>query len=677
MSKYIYLFFIVFLLTFSLLTLTIFSNSYAQAAPNYNFEIVEKSPDASIIAGDTVILWVKIKNTGSASWQGSGDNAIHLGTTSPQDRTSLFYMPSNWITPNRTHWTAFGDYNTGNIAEFGFIAKAQYDLYPGVYRECFSPVVENITWMDNSPMCWNITVNKNHANDYMAEAVDGKRYYELNLNPGETYHLTFQAKNIGAETWYKHSTTPIHLATTHPIDRSSEIYHLSWLSSNRPAVISEDIVAPGEIGTFQTTIQVPINGDGNQQFVEHFWLVAENKSWFVDPNPYGPVFAVVVKTQYAMTGKYSEKNSDLFINKNNIISDGKDVATVTIRLRDDQNQAIKYEKVNLNMSQFDRDTMKYFATTYLLETDSRGEAFKEFKTTANLDYSFNFKYQTHAEYPDWIYLTARKNSFDGVFDPQKSSFITDKKTAKSTGYDYAHLTITIKDKNSNPLVGQKVKVTSNNCLLTDGDWHDCWKEDDQYFTTDSNGNAYFQINGYIESVQQFSASIDNKYLLQTPIVEFKDDYDDNQDFTTKINVKTKSIFAQWPGSNSKVSDIVNQVEKNVYTNLTFKNNSWGVYSLTPEYESQYDSLEIVFDPYTAWVFDRPFGLENQIHKSKEQINRVLILFNNNDTAAYYFDWTGTYDDPDYDKETPDQRRWSYVYGGDIPSSEILKLIDKL
>ncbi len=680
MKKIVYFFLLIFLISFSLLSVSLFDTDKASAGGSYNYEIVEKSPDATINAGDTVVLWTKIKNTGATTWYGTGDHAIHLGTTDSKDRSSHFYTQNNWLSSNRVHWTNYGPYEHGDTADFGFIASAPSNLATGTYKECFYPVIENITWMNNQKICWNINVeNDNPQLNYSAETVDNYDYLDLSLEPGETYDVQFKAKNTGGRDWVRHSTTPIHLATTHPNDRLSDIHHTSWISLNRPTVAEESVVRPGEIGTFNFTIQAPEYATGEQRYVEHFWLVAERDAWFQDPNPYAPVFSIVVHVNHEYINEYSEDNSSMIISKDNIISDGKDVAVVGIFLRDKQDQPIKYSTVNLNVAQFDRDTLEYQASTYNLETDFQGFASKEFRSTTNTDYGFAFKYKDYVEHPDWVYLTARvENPESGVFDPKNSKLTVSKNTAKPTGYDYVELKAEAKDTNNQPMQNQTIIIATSSCLLSDGDWHDCWSVDPVYVTTNESGIATHRVNQYTESVHTFSASLDNKYFLQTPIVEYIDEYQDNVEYDALVKVKIDGVTKTYYDSNPDVYKLIDVTKKHIYHNINTDGNSWGTYSMTKVQEEKYDSVEIIFDPHTSLIHDRPHGFDmNDVRESKTEINRIVILFQEDDHALMYYGPHNGYDTPDFENESEYNRRWSFIYGGYIPNSQIWDATNQL
>jgi len=254
--------------------------------PVYDYKVVSQSPGGSIMQGTGVILWVTIENTGNTNWYGDsyfGDfegNPIHLGTVRPTDRNSGFYTPENWISTNRIHAADEAKAEPGETMSFGFFATAPETLSPGTYTECFAPVIEGVTWLPDHGICWDITVRENpYQNlDYRAEIGSSDANVFVDAVAGEVIEVNFQARNVGQAIWYQNGAYPVHVATYNPQDRTSNYYHPSWLSTNRPAGLIEEQVRNGEYGHFTFLLQVPF-GLADGVYTEDFWLVAENRSW--------------------------------------------------------------------------------------------------------------------------------------------------------------------------------------------------------------------------------------------------------------------------------------------------------------------------------------------------------------------------------------------------------------
>ena len=93
--------------------------------------------------------------------------------------------------------------------------------------------------------------------------------------------MTIKVKNTGTMPWTKDGNFPVRLATVAPQDRGSGLYTTGWIRDTRPAVLIENIVLPGQEGTFTFTARTPATPGPR---VERFSLVAEGVLWFNDPN---------------------------------------------------------------------------------------------------------------------------------------------------------------------------------------------------------------------------------------------------------------------------------------------------------------------------------------------------------------------------------------------------------
>ncbi|NLN76791.1 MAG: hypothetical protein GX139_10840, partial [Armatimonadetes bacterium] len=124
----------------------------APAIPTWAATYVNQSYPSTMTAGETAIVWVEYKNTGSGSWTHS---ATCLGTSSPQDRVSPFYNSANWVNNKRPSDVDQSSVTTNQTGRFTFILKAP--TTPGTYTEKYKLVQSNSTWF-GSEVTWTITV---------------------------------------------------------------------------------------------------------------------------------------------------------------------------------------------------------------------------------------------------------------------------------------------------------------------------------------------------------------------------------------------------------------------------------------------------------------------------------------------------------------------------------------
>jgi Ig-like domain from next to BRCA1 gene len=112
---------------------------------------------------------------------------------------------------------------------------------------------------------------------YTITSLDGNTKYDPGqLQPGQTYLATLEAKNVGSATWTNNGPTPVTLGTT---DGNSMFCNSTWVACNRPAYLQETSVAPEQEGHFVFRFQAPYKVGA---YREYFKPVAEELTWFND-----------------------------------------------------------------------------------------------------------------------------------------------------------------------------------------------------------------------------------------------------------------------------------------------------------------------------------------------------------------------------------------------------------
>jgi hypothetical protein len=105
----------------------------------------------SVVPSGKAYLQVSARNNGYQTWQQS---VVKLGTTSPQDRSSIF-SDNTWASGSRILMQQTSII-PGETATFNFSITAPASA--GSYKECFNVLAENITWMNDPGLCYNIDV---------------------------------------------------------------------------------------------------------------------------------------------------------------------------------------------------------------------------------------------------------------------------------------------------------------------------------------------------------------------------------------------------------------------------------------------------------------------------------------------------------------------------------------
>lgn len=99
------------------------------------------------------------------------------------------------------------------------------------------------------------------------------------LPSGEKVIFYVRAQNTGTATWVNNGSHPVRIATSSPTGRQSIFCEPSWLACTTPVSLLEGSIAPGQVGTFQFTSQMPL-ATGN--YTENFNLLSEGVTWMND-----------------------------------------------------------------------------------------------------------------------------------------------------------------------------------------------------------------------------------------------------------------------------------------------------------------------------------------------------------------------------------------------------------
>jgi hypothetical protein len=166
--------------------------------PIIDYELVEfKKPAAQVIGGQNFNFWIDLKNTGNVTWYNErGDmfwNAISLGTEKERDHASLFKA----INPSRLAFLEQEKVKPGEVGRFVFDLTAP--LEPGVYQEYFTPVLNNVLWLKDKNLFFQVKVIEPHFKFRLSKL----NQRNIRLPRGEEREVTVNIKNIGNFDWDK------------------------------------------------------------------------------------------------------------------------------------------------------------------------------------------------------------------------------------------------------------------------------------------------------------------------------------------------------------------------------------------------------------------------------------------------------------------------------------------
>jgi hypothetical protein len=263
------------------------------APPVYSAQYTGQSSYPTLFAGTTATGYFTYKNTGNVTWYDdtsigtapAGSYPVHLATSAPTNRASVFGASwgANHNRPTLTFTAVYqsdGVTLTGNqhavqpgqIVKMGFTLAAPAGQAPGTYQEGFQPVAEgssNGLFADPGTYL-DVTVA---SQTYVAQFAGQSAY--PSIARGNTATGYFLYKNVGNQSWYDDASMgsgpsglPVHLATSHPINRASILGSAWGANANRPATTfaavyesdgttlaaNQHVVQPGQIAKFSFTL---------------------------------------------------------------------------------------------------------------------------------------------------------------------------------------------------------------------------------------------------------------------------------------------------------------------------------------------------------------------------------------------------------------------------------------
>ena len=246
---------------------------------------VSQNSYPTLLAGQSYQFEVKLTNTGSSVW---GPQTIRLGTDRLADRIPIFTredrvggLPSGWLSPNRVSLIE-SQVSPGQTGTFRFFYTVPTNVAAGTYREYFRGVAEQITWLEDMGIFWDVTV-QTLADTYHAAWVNQNSY--PNLQAGQSYQFQVQLRNTGTSPWQQGT---VFLATDRdqnripPFIREDQVGNLpsGWAMPNRIQLV-EASVSPGQLGTFRFFYTVPTSLPPGV-YREYFRGIAEHITWLED-----------------------------------------------------------------------------------------------------------------------------------------------------------------------------------------------------------------------------------------------------------------------------------------------------------------------------------------------------------------------------------------------------------
>jgi hypothetical protein len=261
---------------------TKFSSSFPGLFRSYAVTNVVASPEltSTIAPGQTISMSVTIANTGTETWNATGDGPVRLGVhfASP---TGSDEPHDGWVTDQRWDLTRnvpfyLIDTTNGTITLNNLQVKAP--TQPGNYVLRIRMVKEGVSWFSQDP------------NAKVQVLVDGPipppepdpqwRASYVSSPPtswvvGQTRNYTVNVTNNGTQSWNASGDNPVHLGIH--FGTASDEWHDGWANDLRIDLPHD--VAPGQTVAIPVSVTAP--ADAGSYVLRHR-MVKEGVTWFTD-----------------------------------------------------------------------------------------------------------------------------------------------------------------------------------------------------------------------------------------------------------------------------------------------------------------------------------------------------------------------------------------------------------
>jgi len=251
---------------------------------------VSQTVPATMVAGQTYTVTVRMKNTGTTTWD--DPNIFRLGSQNPQDNMTWgmnrVAMPAgSTISPGQEvtySWTVTAP-ATPNTYDFQWQCKKSGAEWFG---ELTPDVVVTVTSTPPPPPPPTGT----NAAAFVAQNVSSS------MKTGKTYSVSVTMRNTGSTTWTE--AGQYRLSSRGP--RDNTVWGL-----NRVTLAAGDSVAPGENHTFKFDVTAPTTA-GSYNF--SWSMVQDGVDWFNDVSP-----ALAITVSDSAKGGGSSAGNSIDVNK--------------------------------------------------------------------------------------------------------------------------------------------------------------------------------------------------------------------------------------------------------------------------------------------------------------------------------------------------------------------------
>jgi uncharacterized protein YkwD len=249
--------------------------SVAPPPPTQSFHAAFQSESAwpTLAPGSSASLTVRFQNTGTATWQkGVAGKQANLGLNGDTLAFANLGMNDGWISANRLATTVESSVATGQTGTFTFNVRAP--SVPGTYRLPLRPVIDGVTWMEDSGVFMVIV----SAWSYHSKWASQSAYPTLRV--GQTSApLTISFTNSGSSPWVKGVLGQEARLGINLDDVTWASLGVNWPLPNRVATQSEATVGTGQNATFTFQVKAPATPG---VYSIHLRPVIDGTTWMED-----------------------------------------------------------------------------------------------------------------------------------------------------------------------------------------------------------------------------------------------------------------------------------------------------------------------------------------------------------------------------------------------------------
>jgi hypothetical protein len=128
----------------------------AKTVPTYHSLWVAQGDYPTMAFGGTAQVWVKVLNSGSATWTKGTATEARIGIVNDDQTLTQLGLADGWLLANRPAAQTEVAVGPGQIATFSFSIKG---VRLGSYPLRLRPVIDGLTWLEDQGIFLQITVN--------------------------------------------------------------------------------------------------------------------------------------------------------------------------------------------------------------------------------------------------------------------------------------------------------------------------------------------------------------------------------------------------------------------------------------------------------------------------------------------------------------------------------------